>query len=238
MRTAIKTRISRRSFEKTPLTESEQTRIAELVANANAVSGLTCEFIEDARTAFASFRATYGLFVNPRSVVLLKGDREKTNLQEITGYVGEDLILDLTDMNLGTCWVGGTFDKSKFEAAPNEEIVCAVLVGKVRRLTIKERAIRAVLSERRKKIEERLTTTADVGALPDWLVAGMEAVCLAPSAKNRQKVVFRYDGTNVTAETPTDYRFDLVDLGIAKRHFEIEAGGRFDVGNGAAFHKD
>jgi len=29
---------------------------------------------------------------------------------------------------------------------------------------------------------------------------------------------------------------DLIDLGIAKKHFEIEAKGKFEFGNGGIFH--
>ncbi len=31
---------------------------------------------------------------------------------------------------------------------------------------------------------------------------------------------------------------DLIDLGIAKKHFEIGAGGTFELGNGGVFRLD
>jgi len=31
-------------------------------------------------------------------------------------------------------------------------------------------------------------------------------------------------------------QINIFDLGIAKRHFELEAGGKFELGNGGVFH--
>ena len=32
------------------------------------------------------------------------------------------------------------------------------------------------------------------------------------------------------------YPMDMIDLGIAKKHFEIEARGKFELENGGVFH--
>lgn len=32
-------------------------------------------------------------------------------LKEKVGYYGEQLILKVTELGLGSCWVGGTFDR-------------------------------------------------------------------------------------------------------------------------------
>lgn len=65
----------------------------------------------------------------------------------------------------------------------------------------------------------------------------MRAVQKAPSAVNRQPVVFTYKGGIVTAlvENTVGDGFAL-DLGIAKLHFELGAGGgTWAFGNGAEF---
>ena len=206
----------------------------QMAERVNASSGLCVEFLADGSDAFASIRKSYGLFSNVRSMLLMKGDRGEEHLHEKVGYYGEELVLDLTDLGLGTCWVGGTFDKTKFTVPDGEKIICAILVGKVPNETFKEKLIHSVLSKKRKPASERLVTTANV---TDWMVAGIEAVRLAPSAVNTQKPTFRYDGKELTADVPESYEMDLVDLGIAKKHFEIEAGGKFDLGNGSRFRK-
>lgn len=234
MREAISKRISRRTFDTAKLTASEQEQIDRLVRSANEKSGLSIQFIEDGSVAFHSIRKSYGLFANVHSLLLMKGDTADKDLCEKIGYYGEDIILDLTDMGLGTCWVGGTFDKDTFEASDTEEIVCVILVGKIREVTFKENLIRSTLSKKRKSVEQRLASTVDI---PKWLADGIEAVRLAPSAKNSQKVTFRYDGTSLTIHVPNDYPMDMIDLGIAKKHFETEVPGTFDMGNDAAFHR-
>ena len=76
--------------------------------------------------------------------------------------------------------------------------------------------------------------------VPDWFITGMEAVQKAPSAINRQPVLFTYKDEIVTAAiddiTKEGFAFDL---GIAKLHFEIGAGGgTWDFGNSAEFKKN
>lgn len=89
------------------------------------------------------------------------------------------------------------------------------------------------MSKNRKPIMERLVT--DTKQIPTWLEKGMEAVRLAPSAKNSQKTVFEYKKGVLIASVPNNYEFDLVDLGIEKKHFEVTANGIFELGNGSAF---
>lgn len=82
-------------------------------------------------------------------------------------------------------------------------------------------------------MEERIISTEP---LPQWLQNGMKAVLLAPSAKNTQKVMFKYENNILSAQIADDYSMDLIDLGIAKKHFEIGAKGKFEFGNGGIFH--
>lgn len=234
MREAISKRISRRSYEKKNFSSDEQIKIQSLIDKANQTSGLHIELLEDGSNAFNSLKKSYGMFSGVRSVLLMKGDKCDEHLREKVGYYGEDIVLDLTDMNIGSCWVGGSFNKSLFQIPQNESLVCVIPIGFVANQTAKEKVIRAVMSKKRKSIEERITSDTP---LPEYIKLGLEAVRFAPSAVNSQKPKFHYDGKTLTADVPNDYAMDLVDLGIAKRHFEIEAGGSFDFGNGAAFHK-
>ena len=234
MKNAIINRISRRSYEDTPLIKEEQAYIKELTDTLNSHSGLSMEFVEDGSAAFSSIKASYGLFKNIRSLILMKGRKEDQNLCEKIGYYGEDFVLSVTDLNLGTCWVGGTFDKAKFQIAETEKLICVIVVGKTSGVSMKERMIRGAARRKMKPLEERITADRP---LPEWVIAGMQAVLLAPSAKNAQKVTFRYENQTVSADIPDHEDMDWVDLGIAKKHFEIEAKGYFDFGGGAIFHK-
>ena len=233
MRSAIENRVSRRKFEKEPITDQEKDKIITHIDELNEASGLTMAFLEDGSSAFQKLRKTYGLFTNVRSIILMKGKKEHKDLKEKTGYYGEDLVLAITDLGLGTCWVGGTFDRDDITIADNEELTCVVLVGKVAQPSLTEKIIRSATHRKVKNMEERIISDQP---LPQWVQHGMKAVLLAPSAKNTQKAIFKYENSIISAQIADDYSLDLIDLGIAKKHFEIEAGGKFELGCDGVFH--
>lgn len=237
MREAITKRVSRRAYADIPIDVVREGKIADLMREVNTESGLNFQWVEDGSRLFNSFTKSYGMFKNVRSIVLLKGPRDDVNLKEKVGYYGEQLVLDLTDLFLGTCWVGVTFDKSKVDnIGREEELICVLTVGVVPPdKTFREKLLGTAMHRKVKSILERFTGDEPV---PAWFMAGMEAVVKAPSSSNSQKAVFRYGQGQVSAHIVDDYSFALVDLGIAKRHFAMEAGGRFDWGNGGVFYKD
>ena len=75
--------------------------------------------------------------------------------------------------------------------------------------------------------------------VPGWLKSGIAAVQKAPSAVNRQPVTFMYKNNVVTASVKDISISGMaLDLGIAKLHFELGAGGgSWAWGNGAAFQR-
>jgi len=233
MRSAIENRISRRKFEREPVTTKEMEKITSLINELNEVSGLSMVFMEDGSGAFQKLRKSYGLFSNVRSVILMKGKKEDKDLKEKIGYYGEVLVLDMTDSGLGTCWVGGTFDKDELTVDDSEELACVVLTGKVAAPSVKEKMVRSISHRKVKSMEERIVSDQP---LPQWVQDGMKAVLLAPSAKNTQKAIFKYENNILSAQIADDYPMDLIDLGIAKKHFELGAGGNFELGNGGVFH--
>jgi len=218
MRSAIENRVSRRKFEKAPITGREKENIVSLINQLNEASGLTMAFIEDGSGAFGKLRKSYGLFTNVRSLILMKGKKDDKDLKEKVGYYGENLVLAITDLGLGTCWVGGTFDKDELPIGSGEELVCVVVAGKVEAPSLKEKMMRSATHRKVKSMEERIISDQP---LPQWAQNGMKAVLFAPSAKNTQKVMFKYENSILSAQIADDYAMDLIDLGIAKKHFEI-----------------
>ena len=62
------------------------------------------------------------------------------------------------------------------------------------------------------------------GDIPDWFRRGVELSLLAPTALNRQKFLFIFDGANTVSVKAGRGPFSGVDLGIVKYHFETGAG--------------
>ncbi|MBP5272102.1 MAG: nitroreductase family protein [Clostridia bacterium] len=228
MRKAIEERYSVRTFDKTPLRADDVAFITERVAAVNKATGMNWAFLEDGSAAFSGFRSSYGMFRGVRSLIVLKSDPSVPDYREKSGYYAEELVLDLVERGLGTCWVGGTFDHDALSIPDGETFVCLVLVGYPGKIALKDRVLLARLHEQYKPISERLTAT---GYVPQDIMDGMESVRLAPSAVNSQTPHFTYDDGILTAAIPEDATFGFVDLGIAKCHFVQEAGGSFEFGN-------
>ncbi|MDD7408132.1 MAG: nitroreductase family protein [Anaerovoracaceae bacterium] len=232
MRNAVAERISRRTFTE-PLSEYEAERIESMIEDANGRSGLTMELVRDASGAFSSKKYTKGFIRNATSAIMVKGPRDLPDIKEKGGYYGEGIVLDMVDMGLGTCWVAGTMDRSFFELGDGELLVCVIITGHVDKPKIAEKTVRAMVRSSHKSPSDMIESDREI---PDNIMHGMEAVSLAPSAINKQKPHFVYLNGVLTAEVPDTYAMDLVDLGIAKRHFVETEGGRFDFGNGGMWH--
>ena len=59
---------------------------------------------------------------------------------------------------------------------------------------------------------------------------------LAPSSMNSQKPTVYYKNDNIIMKVPDDSKFNMIDLGIAKKHFELGAlNGKFEFGNGGNY---
>jgi len=231
---AIDERKSRRLYLEKPLEESVISKLQHLIDSYNTASDLSIRFIEDGSSAFKSFKKTYGLFSGVRSLIAMVGSKNDPDLKEKIGYFGEMLVLDATMLGLGSCWVGGTFEikSSIFQLSDAESLICVIPVGYVENLSFKEKMIHQMVAGKSKSIEQLLNSDSK---LPENLLEGMKAAQKAPSAANRQPIRFQYNGGLLRVFTEDDAKFNLVDLGIVKAHFEIATGGRFERGNPANF---
>lgn len=231
---AIEQRKSIRSYQvDKPIEQASLIEIMDLIDECNHDFKLNITFLTDGSMAFNSLSKSYGMFKGVRSLIILKGPKNDLNLKEKLGYAGEKIVLKATTLGLGTCFVGGTYDRSNqiFNVANDEELICVITIGyPLGKKTLIEKAFNS--TKRSKNISALYQAE---GTVPDWFLKGMSAVSKAPSARNSQKVSFQYNHGVVTASVPDNYQFDLVDLGIAKLHFELATGGTFLLGNNATF---
>ncbi|WP_315109486.1 nitroreductase family protein [Clostridium intestinale] len=232
---AIEQRVSTRSYLETVIEKEKISLLINEIKEGNKKYGLSISFLEDGSNAFNSFGKSYGMFKGVRSVIVMKGPKNDIHLKEKLGYVGEKVILRATSLGLATCWVGGSFERENpiFSVSEGEEFVCVITVGIA---ADKKSLIGSLVNKIKRTKDIEAFYTAD-NAIPDWFVAGITAVQKAPSAKNSQKVHFTYNDGIVRAGVPDSYRFDLIDLGIAKLHFELATGGSFSLGNNSEFQK-
>jgi nitroreductase len=188
---------------------------------------------------------TYGFIKGASGFIIGAAGQGDHNMEDY-GYLLERAVLLATDIGLGTCWLGGTFNKSGFSrkiSLRETEVIPAVLaVGYV---ADKRRWFDSFV-RRRAGSDSRLPWAAlffdgtfrtplsveKSGAL----ATPLEMVRLAPSASNKQPWRIIRDGTkwhfhlqrtsgygnrNTTLLKLADLQ--RVDMGIAMCHFELTA---------------
>ena len=176
---------------------------------------------------------------------------EHENAMEALGYAFEKLVLYMTELGLGTCWLGGTFNRKAFTEAmalKNGEIFCIVspvgypadkksFVEKIMRIGSKGDKRNGWEMHFFKDNFQTPLTEDEAGeyALP------LEMVRLAPSAVNRQpwRVVLKdgmyhfFEKHTRDSDVPGGIDMHRIDLGIALCHFHVtaeekELKGRFE----------
>lgn len=240
---AIESRISCRSYTEEPLGEDTLDELCTLAGQLSAAGGLRMVIVGPAEGG-PQLRLAARMFSGPVSTyaALIGADDDAT--RERVGYFGEKLVLQATQMGLGTCWVAGTFDRDSVVVplGADEVLHDVIPIGHMpARQPFAQRTIRAGLRRRDKKPEALYDGPTPLAQAPTWVRAGIDAVLKGPSAVNEQPVVFVQRGDVLTATLPRLKRnLEYTDLGIAKLHFQVGAEaagavGTWEEGAPAAF---
>jgi nitroreductase len=246
----IQQRFSCRTYRDTPIAEEgRQALEGFLAALASGPFGAPTRFqlvaaSEEDRNALRGL-GTYGFIRGATGFVLGVVGPGYLNLEDF-GYCMEDAILYATALDLGTCWLGGTFSKSSFteriDPGEGEIMPCVTSVGYVSdQPRLIDRLVRRHASARHRLAWGQLFFEHQFGTALTSEGAGayaepLEMVRLGPSASNKQpwRVVKGggawhfylqrtpgylqgMDGLFVSAD------LQRVDLGIALCHFEQTA---------------
>ena len=109
---AVSVRSSLREYQPAPLTPLQQAQLEKTVSQCNARAGLHIRLLCGRPEPFAAFKGG-GRIRGAQNCLLFAGPAGDPNLEEKCGYCGEELILTAAAMGLGTCWVGGTYDRER-----------------------------------------------------------------------------------------------------------------------------
>lgn len=168
------------------------------------------------------------------SCIALVGNKNIENFKNKVGYYGEMLVLEATNMKLGTCWIGGTYDKKECENYINinkdEALVCVIAVGYTEdNKSFKEKCM-SRFNKGRKSFDEILLEK-DL-EIPEWVEEGINSLIKAPSALNKQPVGYSFKDNGVKAYIiKENHGFEDVDLGISMLHFKLGAISKSHDGN-------
>jgi hypothetical protein len=245
----IKKRMSVRSYEAAPVTEEDFRSIEEYMRDTAALTGpfggvTRLELVKVTKDVSDKGikLGTYGVIRNPKGYligIIGEGNSEESKKKGLLdfGYTFEKLVLFLTAKGIGTCWMGGTFNRNSFEKEINlgddEKIPCITPMGYPKeKQGLLNSAMRYMVKADQKKGWEELFSDGDFGRPLQEGAAGplavpIEMVRLGPSASNKQpwRLVASKDRKTVhfyLAHTPRySDTMQRIDMGIAMSHFEL-----------------
>jgi len=204
---AMAQRHSVRQYLDKPLEAETLEKLRELIAEANAESGLHIQLVENEPRAFDSTLAHYGKFSGVTNYLAMVG---KKGADETVGYYGEKLVLEMQMLGLNSCWVALTFKKipDAFALDAGEKLYIVIALGY------------GANSGAARKSKSYADVAKSDGEAPEWFKKGVEAALLAPTATNQQKFRLELSGEKVAAKAGMGFSTKL-DLGIVKYHFEL-----------------
>lgn len=223
---AIARRTSRRTYQMQQIEPQKTAQIKDLIDEINEETRLHIQFIENGTHFLSGFKASYGLFSGMPSLIALVGDAGDPELKQKLGYYGELIVLECVSQGLGTCWVAGTFDRREcmksISMKDGEDLVCVLAVGNVAQNKKVKEILVSKLNGGKQSFDELLKDKDS--NLPAWVVSGIEAARLAPSAVNGKPIGYRYRDNQLTVFiTKKNHEAEQIDLGISMAHFQLGA---------------
>lgn len=209
---AIKNRHSVRRYTDRKIEPDILNELQSEIDECNKEGNLHIQLVKDEPKAFNGLMAHYGKFSGVTNYIALVGNKDK-DLDEKCGYFGERLVLKAQQLGLNTCWVAMTYKKvpGAFNVDKGEKVTVVISLGYGETQGVPHKS---------KTPEQVSNIDADS---PAWMLAGVEAALLAPTALNKQKFMLIRDGKKVIAKAGKG-SYTKVDLGIVKYNFEAGAG--------------
>ncbi|MBN2850969.1 MAG: nitroreductase family protein [Erysipelotrichaceae bacterium] len=239
----MKIRTSVRTYDGQAIAADTLEKLNERLRTINATTTIKARFIlgemKDTDGNAVKKLGTYGVITGARTYLVGIIDQSETDAVQF-GYLFESIVLYATQLGLGTCWLGGTFNQEDFKKivrlGESEKIVIVSPVGyRKDRATLMEGIMRTMVKANNRKPWTELFFNQDKTQTLDEEGAGgyaipLEMVRLAPSASNKQpwRVLrsdtgFHFYLCRTKGYGSASYDVQMNDLGIAKYHFEKAA---------------
>ena len=245
----IRSRFSCRRYREVPIDEQKQASLREKLSDPPASpfsNPIRFKLVAASENDHQALRrlGTYG-FIHGASAFIIGAVRPQDRAFENFGYLMEYIILHATDLDLGTCWLGGSFTRSRFNRAmglEQDEVIPAVTaVGYVDDIVqARNGFIRKFIHAHQRRAWQSMFWNGGFKSPLSPEEAGrfaepLEMVRLGPSASNRQpwQIVKNENHFHFYLRRTDGYadgwisrmlqQSDLqrVDLGIAMCHFEL-----------------
>jgi hypothetical protein len=250
----MRERFSCRTYSGEPLAEDARARLARAAGEMRTGpfgSALRCTLVAAAPGDESALKGlgTYGTIRGAAAFLIGAAEARGSYLVDF-GFAFERLILQATDLGLGTCWLGGFFSRGSFSRrirlGRGERIPSVACVGMIPDPdAARQGVLRVSVGGSRRKPWEELFFDQATGRPLAPQAAGpcaepLEMARIAPSASNRQPWRVARDGQawhfhlQRTPGYPGRLPMSLlgiediqvVDIGIAMCHFDLSARDR------------
>ncbi|MEJ6950789.1 nitroreductase family protein [Natronospora cellulosivora (SeqCode)] len=231
---AIHIRKSHRNYSAKPIEEQLKKKIISFIDYLNKnIESVRAVFVEEGGgKVVKNIIGSYGLINGVNAYIAFIGDKDDIKVYEKIGYLGESCILELTSLELDTCWIAGFFKKDLVEKEiklkKNETIFAITPVGySTKKPTFTEKILKKAIASNKRKSLDVLCHGGFNSKWPEWIKKAIEAVQVAPSTVNQQPWRFTVskDMNSVIISLNSERRVESkrLDCGIAMLHFETAA---------------
>lgn len=238
----IRTRISVRTYSGKSLPRETREKISSYMGTLSNPFGVKVTFrlLESKKAMNAEKLGTYGFIKGAEDYIGATVREEEFSLEAL-GYEFEKLVLYITSMGLGTCWLGGSFHRGEFAKAMSvrsDEIfpVISPVGFAADKRSLTDSIVRFLAKGDLRKSWDELFFNKNFSTPLSGSEAGVyeklfEMVRIAPSASNKQPWRVVKDGNKFhfyeykTPRYTNAFGYDIqrIDIGIAACHFHLMA---------------
>ena len=180
---------------------------------------------------------TYGSIKNVKNYLVTKVKKQDFDLEAL-GYSFEVLIIYLTSLGIGTCWIGG-FNKDqilKYVNINKEEIlpIISPFGYENKNISLKDKVLQRLSDKKNRKTFESIFFDNDFKNSIKYdnknvYDNALEMVRIGPSSFNKQPWIILkqnnmyhfYEDKIISYNKKTDIDIKKIDMGIAMCHFEL-----------------
>ncbi len=244
----ISSRISVRTYSDQSVQQEQIVKIKDFINKLSNPFKIKVKFtiLKSDETKTAKL-GTYGVIKGAKNYIgatVINGDFAL----EALGYEFEKLILYLTSLGLGTCWLGGTFKRGEFARAMsiNEDELFPIISPfgyAADKKSFADSLVRFMAKGNSRKpwsdlfFNESFSTPLSLSQAGAYQRA-LEMVRVAPSASNKQpwriikdkKMYHFYENKSPGYSKAFGYDIQRIDMGIAACHFHLSAAEKGLIG--------